>query len=95
MVASEGSGYGSKYVPVLTSNDYSLEEGHPVKSASLAAPYHNHLTLFLRVVPRQSQRSHSHYRWPGLLGPFLSRHPAALRIRNEQLSRSGLTRDPV
>ena len=27
MVASEGSGYGSKYVPVLTSNDYSLEEG--------------------------------------------------------------------
>eukprot|EP00966_Prymnesium_polylepis_P101434 2349272-Prymnesium_polylepis.1 len=27
LVASDGSGYGSKYVPVLASNDYSLEEG--------------------------------------------------------------------
>ena len=27
MVASEGSGYGSKFVPVLASNNYSLDEG--------------------------------------------------------------------
>ena len=34
MVASEGSGYGLKYVPVLAANDYTLEEGESSVFAS-------------------------------------------------------------